>query len=74
MKDIDYQVQIRVNEARQLSGMQLDPVCTVLVGGQKKHTAIKEQTNTPFWDEVSSYLISNVAVFIKNSNTELKIW
>ena len=52
VKEIDYQIQIRVIEARQLSGMQLDPVCTVTVGNQKKHTAVKEQTNTPFWDEV----------------------
>ncbi|XP_065062327.1 otoferlin-like isoform X2 [Rhopilema esculentum] len=51
IKEIDYQIQIRVIEARQLSGMQLDPVCTVTVGSQKKHTAVKEQTNTPFWDE-----------------------
>ena len=52
IKEIDYQIQIRIIEARQLSGMQLDPVCTVIVGNQKKHTAVKEQTNTPFWDEV----------------------
>jgi len=51
VKEIDYQIQIRIIEARQLSGMQLDPVCTVTVGSQKKHTAVKEQTNTPFWDE-----------------------
>ena len=45
------QVQLRIIEARQLSGMQLDPVCTVTIGNQKKHTSVKEQTNTPFWDE-----------------------
>lgn len=51
VKEIDYQVQLRIIEARQLSGMQLDPVCTVTISNQKKHTAVKEQTNTPFWDE-----------------------
>lgn len=51
VKEIDYQIQLRIIEARQLSGMQLDPVCTVTIGNQKKHTAVKEQTNTPFWDE-----------------------
>ncbi|XP_047135991.1 otoferlin isoform X1 [Hydra vulgaris] len=51
VKEIDYQVQLRIIEARQLSGMQLDPVCTITIGNQKKHTAVKEQTNTPFWDE-----------------------
>ena len=51
VKEIDYQIQLRIIEARQLSGMQLDPVCTVSIANQKKHTAVKEQTNTPFWDE-----------------------
>ena len=51
IKEIDYQIQLRLIEARQLSGMQLDPVSTVTIGNQKKHTAVKEQTNTPFWDE-----------------------
>ncbi len=52
VKEQDYQVQVRVLECRQLAGTQLDPVCTVTVGNQKKHTAVKEQTNCPYWDEV----------------------
>ena len=51
ISDHIFQVQLRIIEARQLSGMQLDPVCTVTIGNQKKHTSVKEQTNTPFWDE-----------------------
>ena len=55
MKELDYQVQVRVLECRQLAGTQLDPVCTVTVGNQKKHTPVKEQTNCPYWDEVHDY-------------------
>lgn len=54
VKEQDYQVQVRVLECRQLAGTQLDPVCTVTVGNQKKHTAVKEQTNCPYWDEVGT--------------------
>lgn len=46
------QIQVRILEGRQLAGTQIDPVCTVNVGNQKKSTTIKEQTNCPFWDEV----------------------
>ena len=46
------QIQIRILEGRQLAGTQIDPVCTVNVGNQKKSTTVKEQTNCPFWDEV----------------------
>ena len=52
VREQDYQIQIRILEARQLAGTQLDPVCTVTVGTQKKSTTIKEQTNCPYWEEV----------------------
>ncbi|KXJ13200.1 Otoferlin [Exaiptasia diaphana] len=51
VREQDYQIQIRIHEARQLAGTQIDPVCTVSVGNQKKSTTIKEQTNCPFYDE-----------------------
>lgn len=57
VKEQDYQVQVRVLECRQLAGTQLDPVCTVTVGNQKKHTPVKEQTNCPYWDEVQEYYV-----------------
>ncbi|XP_031569345.1 otoferlin-like [Actinia tenebrosa] len=51
IREQDYQIQVRIHEARQLAGTQIDPVCTVTIGNQKKSTAIKEQTNCPFYDE-----------------------
>ncbi|KAK3744965.1 hypothetical protein QZH41_008488 [Actinostola sp. cb2023] len=51
IREQDYQIQIRIHEARQLAGTQIDPVCTVSIGNQKKNTTIKEQTNCPFYDE-----------------------
>ena len=51
-EEIDFNVQIRLVEAKQLAGQQLDPVCDIHCFGEKKSTQVKEQTNTPFWDEV----------------------
>ena len=55
VKEQDYQIQVRILEARQLAGTQIDPVATVNVGNQKKSTTVKEQTNCPFWDEFFVY-------------------
>jgi hypothetical protein len=64
VKEQDYQVQVRVLECRQLAGTQLDPVCTVTVGNQKKHTAVKEQTNCPYWDEVHDNYLASRALLL----------
>ena len=54
-KDLDVNVEIRVIEGKQLAGTQLDPVCDIICFGEKKSTQIKEQTNTPYWDEVLNF-------------------
>lgn len=50
-ESIDFNVQLRVIEAINLPGTQLDPVCDIDCFGETKSTQVKEQTNTPFWDE-----------------------
>jgi hypothetical protein len=44
-----------VIEARQLAGLNMDPVVCVQVGDEKnrKYTSVKESTNCPYYDEVS---------------------
>lgn len=41
-----------VIEARQLAGVNMDPVVCVQVGDQKKYTSVKESTNCPYYNEV----------------------
>ena len=48
----DYQVCVTVIEARQLAGLNMDPVVCVQVGEQKKYTSVKESTNCPYYNEV----------------------
>jgi len=52
LRSQDFQVCITVIEARQLAGLNMDPVVCVQVGDQKKYTSVKESTNCPYYNEV----------------------
>ena len=52
LKELWLQVCITVIEARQLAGLNMDPVVCVQVGDQKKYTSVKESTNCPYYNEV----------------------
>ena len=52
MKAQDFQVSVTIIEARQLAGLNMDPVVCVQVGDQKKYTSVKESTNCPYYNEV----------------------
>lgn len=43
-------------EARQLVGLNMDPVVCVEIGDDKKYTSMKESTNCPYYNEVSASL------------------
>ncbi|KAK7100137.1 hypothetical protein V1264_023132 [Littorina saxatilis] len=51
MKAQDFQVCVTIIEARQLAGLNMDPVVCVQVGDQKKYTSVKESTNCPYYSE-----------------------
>lgn len=40
-------------EARQLVGLNMDPLVCVEIGEEKKYTSMKESTNCPYYSEVS---------------------
>ncbi|XP_059972637.1 otoferlin isoform X1 [Mesoplodon densirostris] len=50
-RPMDYQVSVTVIEARQLVGLNVDPVVCVEVGDDKKYTSMKESTNCPYYNE-----------------------
>ena len=52
LKSQDFQVCVTVIEARQLPGLNMDPVVCIQVGDQKKYTSVKESTNCPYYNEV----------------------
>ena len=43
-------------EARQLAGLNMDPVVCVAVGDNKKWSSVKESTNCPYYNEVGSIM------------------
>ncbi|KAG7261738.1 hypothetical protein CRUP_023725 [Coryphaenoides rupestris] len=51
-RPMDYQVSVTVVEARQLVGLNMDPVVCVEIGDDKKYTSMKESTNCPYYNEV----------------------
>jgi len=54
LKAQDYQVCVTIIEARQLAGLNMDPVVCVQIGDQRKYTSVKESTNCPYYNEVRS--------------------
>ncbi|XP_041105709.1 otoferlin-like isoform X1 [Polyodon spathula] len=50
-RQMDYQVSITIIEARQLVGLNMDPVVCVEIGDDKKYTSMKESTNSPYYNE-----------------------
>ncbi|XP_046390175.1 otoferlin-like isoform X2 [Ischnura elegans] len=51
LKAQDFQVCVTVIEARQLAGLNMDPVVCVQIGDQRKYTSVKESTNCPYYNE-----------------------
>lgn len=47
-----FQVSVSVIEARQLVGLNMDPMVCVEIGDEKKYTSMKESTNCPYYNEV----------------------
>nr|XP_057911950.1 otoferlin isoform X3 [Doryrhamphus excisus] len=50
-RPVDYQISITIVEARQLIGLNMDPVVCVEIGEEKKYTSMKESTNCPYYNE-----------------------
>ncbi|XP_055005471.1 LOW QUALITY PROTEIN: otoferlin [Boleophthalmus pectinirostris] len=50
-RPLDYQISITIIEARQLIGLNMDPVVCVEIGDEKKYTSMKESTNCPYYNE-----------------------
>lgn len=53
LKSQDFQICVTIIEARQLPGLNMDPVVCIQVGDQKKYTSVKESTNCPYYNEVT---------------------
>lgn len=59
LKSQDFQVAVTIIEARQLPGLNMDPVVCIQIGDQKKYTSVKESTNCPYYNEVIIIFLFN---------------
>ena len=50
-KPTDFQVRVKILEARQLQGDNIQPCAKVTVYNQTKTTRVKKSTNSPYWNE-----------------------
>lgn len=48
----DFQMRLKVMEARQLPGSNVSPTCRITCYDQKKHTKVIECCSSPFWNEM----------------------
>lgn len=48
-------MSVTVIEARQLVGLNMDPMVCVEIGDEKKYTSMKESTNCPYYNEVGQF-------------------
>lgn len=55
LKAQDFQVCVTIIEARQLPGLNMDPVVCIQIGDQKKFTKTLFGTNCPYYNEVSPF-------------------
>ena len=64
LRSADFQVCITIIEARQLAGLNMDPVVCVQIGEARKYTSVKESTNCPYYNEVSICLYYFLLFFL----------
>ncbi|XP_047127416.1 myoferlin isoform X1 [Hydra vulgaris] len=50
-KPTDFQVRIKIIEARQLPGGNINPTVRITLGDETKQTRVKHSTNKPYFDE-----------------------
>ncbi|XP_055682391.1 otoferlin [Lutzomyia longipalpis] len=67
LKAQDFQVCVTIIEARQLPGLNMDPVVCIQIGDMKKYTSVKESTNCPYYNEyfVFDFHMAPVMLFDK---------
>nr|CAH8853864.1 unnamed protein product [Trichobilharzia regenti] len=60
-KKQDFQIRVKVVEARQLQGANISPICKVTCWKESKDTRVRSCTNSPFWDQIFFFNYFNSA-------------
>ncbi|XP_063717173.1 dysferlin-like isoform X4 [Symsagittifera roscoffensis] len=71
-KAIDYQVRIKIWEARQLKGGGLKPVVKMKIGSQTKSSKVKS-SDSPFWGEIFFFNFNMIPVELFDEVIEFQV-
>ena len=70
----DFQIRIKVYEARQLDGNNIHPMCRIKCSNTLKNTKKIRSTNNPYWDEVFFFNFHSSAVDLFDENIEFQVF
>ena len=70
----DFQIRIKVLQASNLEGNNLNPMCSIKCSNLRKNTKIKNSTNSPFWDEVFFFNFNTSASELFNEFIEFEVY
>lgn len=60
-----FQVGVRIIEAKDLAGTEISPFVEITVGRQQKKTTVRKKTVSPYFDEVKIFFSFNKKNFNK---------
>ncbi|XP_065924822.1 myoferlin isoform X7 [Magallana gigas] len=73
-KPTDFQIRVKVLEARQLQGGNIQPVAKVTVANQTKQTRVKKSTNSPSWNEAFFFNFKKSPADLMDELVEFKVF
>nr|XP_022342080.1 myoferlin-like isoform X4 [Crassostrea virginica] len=73
-KPTDFQIRVKVIEARQLQGGNIQPVAKVTVANQTKQTRVKKSTNSPSWNEAFFFNFKKSPAELMDELVEFKVF
>lgn len=67
------QIRVKILEARQLQGGNIQPVAKVTVANQTKQTRVKKSTNSPSWNEAFFFNFKKSPADLMDELVEFKV-
>nr|KAG5693813.1 hypothetical protein BaRGS_004421 [Batillaria attramentaria] len=73
-KPVDFQVRVKVVQARQLQGANIQPVARITVWNQTKQTRVKKSTNSPYFNEIFFFNFHTAPAELMDELAEFQIF
>ena len=70
----DFQIRVKVFQASNLDGNNLNPMCRIKCSNIQKNTKTKNSTNSPYWDEVFFFNFNSSPSELFNEFIEFEVF